>query len=126
MVAWLRRCVPQSTPHTVESIASHFVEKHLPSGASLDAVDAARVADVYDSDPWFAWRRRICALYGVATCYCDPRGTVAKRGWNRRLWANHGDVEPERLVELIFDVVIELLQNAATRPDMARTGREFR
>jgi len=97
-------------PDTIEGVAQDFITNHLPGQNCLREIDFHRMAS---QDPGFAWRRRISAIYGVATCYQHPRGDLARAGWNRRLWRNAPDREPEFLVEEIFDTVIEQLRVAA-------------
>jgi hypothetical protein len=94
-------------PGTIESIADDFINNHLLPLKGIRSLDFSKIDD---GDPWFAWRRRISAIYGVATTYRDPRGKSPKPGWNRRLWRNTPDLAPEQLVERIFDTAIARLR----------------
>ena len=117
MSPWLRvlSCVAPTThwhwtcPHDVDTIADDFVKNHLP----LDKPQfwLLDFDNITDGDPWFAWHRRIAYVYGVASTYQDLRGKNAAPAWNRRLWSQHEDADPEELVHTIFIGVIERLQS---------------
>ena len=78
--------------------------------------------NTYSLDDWplalthdggFGLRRRISAIYGVANYYKHPgRDDPSGPGWNRRLWKSVGDVDPEQLVDDIFDRVAALIGEA--------------
>lgn len=104
---WRKVC-----PDTLEAIADDFIAKHLPDCSVCQALDFNRIDD---GDPWFAWRRRVAAIYGVATCYQHPRGDVARPGWNRSLWQHHPNTSPEQLVDRIFEQIIQQLRTANER-----------
>ena len=93
-------------PHNIDDIASDFI--HNRNTYSLDDWPLALT-----HDGGFGLRRRISAIYGVANYYKhlgrdDPSGP----GWNRRLWKSVGDVDPEQLVDDIFDRVAALIGEA--------------
>ena len=102
-LTWRWRC-----PSEIDAIARHWIENSIPIEYRIFDFDA-----VDDRDPWFAWRRQINHTYGIATYYEHPNGIPGQRGWNKKLWKTVGNVDPERLVETIFDRVIELLREAA-------------
>ncbi|MCO6045155.1 hypothetical protein NG895_14685 [Aeoliella sp. ICT_H6.2] len=109
----LKRITPNfhwrlTCPDTVDSIAVDFVERRLPKLDSLRDLDFGNITRC--GDPWFAWRRRICFLYGVSNHYHNPSDPVVLRGWNHRLWRNEPGYEPEALVDRIFDEMIQRLQ----------------
>lgn len=96
-------------PNTLEAIAQDFIENHLPNREELNSLNFEQVDN---RDPWFAWRRRICTIYGVATSYKHPNGKLARPSWNHRLWSNVPDLDPEVLVDRIFDIVIARLRDS--------------
>lgn len=68
--------------------------------------------DSTNADTGFAWRRRISTIYGVATPYKNPNGEPAKPGWNHRLLGSKDGVDPEQVVDEIFDSVVRQLHTA--------------
>lgn len=100
--SWRRKC-----PATIEQIAIDFVENHC---VSVDKLSLALLANIHDGDPWFAWRRRLSAIYGISKSYADPFGRPQQRGWNNRLWAKHETEMPDDLVERVFDATIILIR----------------
>ncbi len=100
-------------PDTIESAAQDFIDNHLPPLNQLSLID---FDNIDDGDQLFAWRRRICAIYGISTWYCHPNGRTPKRGWNRRLWNTYPDFDPEQLVDHVFDTMIELLRTTGRDP----------
>ncbi|EMI19118.1 hypothetical protein RMSM_03951 [Rhodopirellula maiorica SM1] len=115
MSLWMRvlsRVAPNwhwqmTCPDTIETAAQDFIDNHLPPLNDLRATD---FDNIDDGDPWIAWRRRICAIYGISTSYSHPNGREPKRGWNRRLWQKYPDLDPEELVDHVFDTMIEFLR----------------
>lgn len=95
-----------SCPDNIDDIATDFI--HNQNGWSLDDWPAA-----LSYDGGFALRRRICAIYGVAEYYKHPNRTASSGpGWNRRLWKSVGDIDPEQLVDNIFDRVVTMISVA--------------
>ena len=93
-------------PHNIDDIASDFI--HNRNTYSLDDWPLALT-----HDGGFGLRRRISAIYGVANYYKHPRrDDPSDLGWNRRLWKSVGDVDPEQLVDDIFDRVAALIGEA--------------
>ena len=97
-------------PTTIDDIADDFVKNHVSP-----IPDTKRLADIEQYGIVFAWRRRICAIYGIATCFHTPRGEVAKRGWNKRVWSSVDDCSPEALVDQVFATVISRIETTGGR-----------
>ena len=90
-------------PDSIDEIASDFI--HSQNVLSLD--DWPKNLSL---DGGFALRRRICTIYGVAEYYKHPsRAGSPEPGWNRRLWKSVGDIDPEQLVDDIFDRVVTMI-----------------
>lgn len=120
MLSWIS---PQlhwrmTCPDTIEAVALDFIDGHMPLLRTLSEIDLERIDD---GDPWFAYRRRISAIYGISTTYCHPDGRKPKQGWNRRMWRRYKKTSPEQLVEQVFDTMIELLRTSARDSYSQRT-----
>lgn len=102
-IMWRLKC-----PQSIDDIAKHFVDTHIPNEQIGKHNFSTAYIDLHD--PWFAYRRRIAFIYGVAVCYKSSNGEPAKRGWNRSLWRNHKILAPDELVEVIFDATLEHLK----------------
>ena len=95
-----------SCPYSIDDIASDFI--HNQNSWSLDDWPKA-----LSYDDGFALRRRISAIYGVAEYYKHPnRDDPPGPGWNRRLWKTVRDIDPEQLVDDIFDRVATMISVA--------------
>ncbi len=102
-ILWKFRC-----PTSVDDIAANFVDAHISKEQKTKYdFDAAHIER---ADPWFAYRRRIAAIYGVASTYKPAENKPSKRGWNRGLWSKHENKTPDELVEAIFNTVLERLK----------------
>jgi hypothetical protein len=102
-------------PDTIENIAQDFVENRAPAPEVLQTLD---FDGIDNKDFLFAWRRRINSIYGVGTSYQHPRGhESARRGWNQRLWRNAPGIEPEALVDEIFETVINQLRRSMDKAE---------
>ena len=99
--SWRRKC-----PETIEQIAEDFVDNHCPP---IDEMSLSLFDRIHDGDPWFAWRRRISTIYGIAEEFADPRNRPQRGGWNRRLWKQYDSYLPDDLVEIAFDATIQLV-----------------
>ncbi|WP_430453733.1 hypothetical protein [Rhodopirellula europaea] len=87
-------------PDSIDDIATDFI--HNQNEWSLDDWP-----DVLAYDDGFPQRRRISAIYGVAEFYKNPnREDPPGPGWNRRLRKSVGQIDPEQLVDFIFDRVV--------------------
>lgn len=100
---WRRYC-----PYTIREIATDFLDNHCPP---LCAMNIDPDFQVGDRDPWFAWRRRIASIYGIAINYAAPQNDHQKRGWNKKLWSQYEACSPDELVDRVFTKTIELLRD---------------
>ena len=98
-------------PSSRSKIAQHFLDNYVLKD-HLEDLDFDTAYDEF-VDPWFAYRRRIGSIYGVAICYKPPDDSPSKMGWNRKLWRENPEHTPEELVELIFDEFLALLKSPA-------------
>ena len=93
-------------PDNIDDIASDFI-----SNRNTYSLDDWSIALTHDDG--FGLRRRISAIYGIAQYYKHPiRHDLPGPGWNRRLWKSVGSVDPEQLVDVIFDRVATLISEA--------------
>lgn len=102
-ILWRFKC-----PKSVAEIARHFVDNYTPKD-QIGKYDF-ETAYIDWEDPWFAHRRMIGSIYGVAVCYKPPDDSPTMRGWNRQLWKEHETLTPDELVETIFDMALERLK----------------
>ena len=70
---WRIRC-----PKAKDDIAKHFA-KRVSNWVEVSELDFTEAFADYQ-DPWFAWRRMISSVYGVAIGYRAPDEAPAKRG----------------------------------------------
>lgn len=111
-ILWRFKC-----PKSVADIARHFVDTYIPN----DQIATHDFETAYTDfiDPWFAYRRRIGFIYGVANNYRPPDNSTVARGWNHKLWKSHETLTPDELVETIFSTALERLQQIAAEQGSA-------
>ncbi len=101
-------------PRTAQAVAEHYIQNHL-NDAAAQYIRALPSPDIEDWGVALAHKRRISAIYGVSTCYDDPRGPRGRPGWNRKLLADCRSEDAESAVEEIYKHVWERLREGSER-----------
>jgi len=119
-ILWKVKC-----PTDIEVIAAHFVDNYVPEN-HFRTLDFS-AAFIPWQDPWFAYRRMLGSIYGIAACYKPPDDSPSKPGWNRKLRNKHPNLHTDELVEKVFLEVLAILKeldNQTTRPNHTNAVRQ--